>query len=108
MTDIQHGVYTHAMTSGMIIREARLRARLSQAELGRRVGRDRAQIARWESDAVQPAFETLLELVAACGFELDFLLRPGKPDRTQDVRLGKSLVRSPQDRVRKLLRTLKG
>jgi transcriptional regulator with XRE-family HTH domain len=96
------------MTSGMIIREARLRARLSQAELGRRVGRDRAQIARWESDAVQPAFETMLELVTACGFELDFLLRPRKPDRAQDVRLSKSLVRSPQDRVRKLLRTLKG
>jgi hypothetical protein len=30
----------------MIIRDARLRARLSQAELGARVGRDRAQIAR--------------------------------------------------------------
>jgi transcriptional regulator with XRE-family HTH domain len=96
------------MTSGMIIREARLRARLSQAELGRRVGRDRAQIARWESDAVQPAFETLLELVGACGFELDFLLRPRKADRAQDIRLSKSIVRSPQDRVRKLLRTLKG
>src|SRR5438128_98659 len=64
------------MTSGMIIREARLRARLSQAELGARVRRDRAQIARWESGTVQPAFETMLEVVEACGFELDVLLQP--------------------------------
>ncbi|MGH3112894.1 MAG: helix-turn-helix transcriptional regulator [Gaiellaceae bacterium] len=94
------------MTSGMIIREARLRARLSQAELGSLVGRDRAQLARWESDAVQPAFETLNELVEACGFALDFVLRPRERDPAQDARLSKSVVRSPQDRVRKLLRTL--
>lgn len=94
------------MTSGLIIREARLRARLSQAELGALVGRDRAQIARWESDAVQPAFETLRELVEACGFELEFLLKPLDRDPAKDARVGKSLVRSPQERVRKLLRTL--
>jgi transcriptional regulator with XRE-family HTH domain len=90
----------------MIIRDARLRARLSQAELGARVGRDRAQIARWESDAVQPAFETLLELVAACGYDLDFVLKPLDASRTKDAPMAKNLVRSPQDRVRKLLRAL--
>lgn len=90
----------------MIIRDARLRARLSQAELGSRVGRDRAQIARWESDDVQPAFETLLQLVEACGFELDFVLRPLDPSSTQAAQLSKNLVRSPQDRVRKLLRAV--
>jgi transcriptional regulator with XRE-family HTH domain len=92
------------VTSGLIIREARLRARLSQAELGARVGRDRAQIARWESDAVQPAFETLVEVVDACGFELDFLLKPRVVDPGEEARLSKSLVRSPQERVRKLMR----
>jgi transcriptional regulator with XRE-family HTH domain len=90
----------------MIIREARLRARLSQAQLGARVGRDRAQIARWESDAVQPAFETLVDVVEACGFELDFVLRPRELDRGEEARLSKSLVRSPQERVRKLLRAV--
>lgn len=91
----------------MIIREARLRARLSQAELGTRVGRDRAQIARWESDAVQPAFETLVEVVEACGFELDFMLKPRELDPGEEGRLSKSLVRSPQERVRKLLRAVR-
>jgi transcriptional regulator with XRE-family HTH domain len=94
------------MTSGMIIRDARLRARLSQAELGARVGRDRAQIARWESDAVQPAFETLLEVVAACGYDLDFVLKPLDASRAKDAPMAKNLVRSPQDRVKKLLRAL--
>lgn len=96
------------MTGGMIIREARLRAQLSQAELGGLVGRDRAQIARWESDAVQPAFETLRELVGACGFELDFLLRPVERDPGEEARLAKNIVRSPQERVRKLLRAVRG
>ena len=94
------------MTSGTIIREARTRAGLSQAELGARVGRDRAQIARWETDAVQPAFEILRELVEACGFELDYVLRPRQLDRAEEARVNKSLDRSPQERVRKLLRSL--
>lgn len=94
------------MTSGTIIREARTRAGLSQAELGARVDRDRAQIARWETDAVQPAFETLRELVEACGFELDYVLRPRQLDRAEEARVNKSLDRSPQERVRKLLRSM--
>jgi transcriptional regulator with XRE-family HTH domain len=90
----------------MIIRDARLRAGLSQAELGARVGRDRAQIARWESDDVQPGFETVVELVEACGYELDFVFRPLDPEATRAAQLSKNLVRSPQERVRKLLRAV--
>ena len=91
----------------MIIRDARMRANLSQAELGARVGRDRAQIARWESDAVQPAFETLVEVVEACGYELDFVLRPLESLSSMDAPMVKNLTRSPQERVRKLLRGLR-
>lgn len=57
-------------TSGEMIREARLRAGLTQVELGERSGKDRAQIARWERDAVQPSFETLRVLLRACGYDL--------------------------------------
>ncbi len=57
-------------SSGSILREARLRAGLSQAELSERSGKDRAQIARWERDGVMPGFETLVALVQACGFDL--------------------------------------
>jgi hypothetical protein len=46
--------------------------------------------------------------VEACGFELDFLLRPLRRDAAEDARLGKSVVRSPQERVRRMLRGLEG
>jgi hypothetical protein len=63
-------------------------------------------LGHWESGVVQPAFETLLELVEACSFELDFLLKPRDPDAAEDARLSKSLVRSPLERVRKLMRSV--
>jgi transcriptional regulator with XRE-family HTH domain len=96
------------MTSGMLIREARLLAGLSQGELGERVGRDRAQIARWERDAVQPSFETLRQLVRACGYDITLGLTPYEPDEQEAERIRKRLRRSPQERARTMLRALKG
>ncbi len=95
------------MTSGMLIREARLRVGLSQAELGSRVGKDRAQIARWERGAVEPSFETLRELVRACGLELAVEIVAHASEPATDERLVKRLRLSPQERVERLLKTLK-
>jgi transcriptional regulator with XRE-family HTH domain len=94
------------MTSGMLIREARLLAGLSQGELGERVGRDRAQIARWERDAVQPSFETLRELVRACGYDISLGLTPYEPDEEEAAQIRKRLLRSPQERARSMLQSL--
>ena len=79
------------MTSGTLIREARLRAGLSQVELSQRSGKDRAQIARWERDVVQPSFETLRELLRACGFDLEATLVPYEADDARDARLEQAL-----------------
>jgi transcriptional regulator with XRE-family HTH domain len=92
------------MTSGTLIREARLRAGLSQGELSERSGKDRAQIARWERDVVQPSFETLRELVRACGFDLDLALVPFQADPKEEARLKKTLDRSPQERLQAMLK----
>jgi transcriptional regulator with XRE-family HTH domain len=92
------------MTSGTLIREARLRAGLSQGELSERSGKDRAQIARWERDVVQPSFETLRDLVRVCGFDVELALVQYEADRQQDARLRKTLERSPQERVQAMLR----
>jgi transcriptional regulator with XRE-family HTH domain len=92
------------MTSGTLIREARLRAGLSQGELSERSGKDRAQIARWERDVVQPSFETLRELVRACGFDLDLALVPFQADLKDEARLKKTLDRSPQERLQAMLK----
>ena len=90
------------MLSGDIIRDARLRAGLSQTELGLRVGRDRTQIARWERHAVAPSLETLRELVQACGYDLSLRLEP--LDRSDDEVLRAALMLSPQERLQRMLK----
>ncbi|MDQ3873994.1 MAG: helix-turn-helix domain-containing protein [Actinomycetota bacterium] len=60
------------MISADLLREARLRAGLSQAELGRRAGKPQSAIARWERGEVRPSLETLRDLIRACGLELTF------------------------------------
>jgi transcriptional regulator with XRE-family HTH domain len=62
------------MLSADLLREARLRAGLTQAHLGRRVGKPQSAIGRWERGEVQPSLETLRGLIRACGFELCFRL----------------------------------
>ena len=89
------------MQSAAIIREARLRAGLTQAELAKRTGRDRSVVARWEQAVVAPSVETLTELVRACGFDLPLELEP--LDMSADDRLKKNVVLSPERRVRRLL-----
>ena len=89
------------MRSASVIREARLRAGLTQAELADRTGRDRSVVARWEQGVVAPSLDTLLELVRACGFDLPLELVSRDDDRV--ARLQKNLVSSPERRVRRLM-----
>jgi transcriptional regulator with XRE-family HTH domain len=90
-----------SMLSGDLIREARLRAGLTQDELGERTGRDRAVVARWEQGAVAPAMETVIELVRACGFDLPLELVPYKHSASE--RLAKNAVLSPERRLLRFL-----
>src|SRR5438093_5681438 len=94
------------MRSAALIREARLRAGLTQAELAERSERDRSVIARWEQGAVAPSVETLIELVRACGFDLPLILIPH--DTSLDRRLRKNLVLSPERRVDRMVGTAEG
>lgn len=85
-----------------MLREARLRAGLSQGELGERVGKDRAQIARWERDANSPPYETLRTLVRACGFDLSTELVTY--DDAPNARIDAVREMSPQDRLERMVR----
>lgn len=89
------------MWSATLIREARLRAGLTQQDLAARSGRERSVIARWEQGVVSPSLETLLELVRFCGFDLPLELIPH--DDSADERLRKNAVLSPERRVQRLL-----
>jgi transcriptional regulator with XRE-family HTH domain len=92
------------MRSADVIREARLRAGLSQSELAARAGRDRTVIARWEQGVVAPSVETLVEVVRAAGFDLPLELVPYETDADEE-RLRKNLLLSPERRVQRMLQT---
>lgn len=82
-----------------------MRAGLSQGELSERSGKDRAQIARWERDVVQPSLETLRELLRACGYDLEMnLVRYQPPDARQETQLRQALKRTPQERLQAMLK----
>jgi transcriptional regulator with XRE-family HTH domain len=66
--------YNCHVISGDLIKEARLRAGLTQTELGTRLGKAQSVIARWERDEVSPSLETIREVVRACGLELTFFM----------------------------------
>ena len=89
------------MISGDILREARLRAGLTQQELARRAGTSQSAVARWESGAVVPSFERLRELIRACGLELTFGL--ANYDDSYDEWIERYLALSPEERVRQAL-----
>ena len=86
---------------GPLIREARLRAGLTQQELAERTGRERSVLARWEQGAVSPSIDNLLAVVHACGFELPLVLVPR--DTSRDERLEDGRLLSPERRLDRLL-----
>jgi transcriptional regulator with XRE-family HTH domain len=94
------------MRGGELIREARMRAGLTQTELSERTRRDRSVIARWEQGTISPPIESLLACVHACGFDLPFVLVP--LDESVDAELGESLMRAPNERVKRMLTELAG
>jgi len=94
------------VTSAQIIREARLKAELTQTELAARLGRDRAQLARWETGGQEPSFEHLRAVVEACGFVLKLEIAEREEEPQLDTEINTSLVQAPQQRVQALLKGL--
>jgi transcriptional regulator with XRE-family HTH domain len=58
------------MKGGLLIKEGRRRAGLTQKELAERLGTSQSVVARWESNARSPSLETVTKAVRACGFDL--------------------------------------
>jgi predicted nucleotidyltransferase/DNA-binding XRE family transcriptional regulator len=78
-----------------MIREARRRARLSQADLARRAGVAQPVISAYESDRREPSLVTLTKLIEATGYRLAVELVPGPRQLLglPDTRLGRRLRR---------------
>ncbi len=85
------------MRGGQLIREARLRAGLTQTELAEKTGRERSVIARWEQGAVSPSVDNLLAIVEACGYDLPLVLIPR--DTSYHETLDKMQMLSPERRL---------
>jgi transcriptional regulator with XRE-family HTH domain len=85
------------MTSADVIYSARRRARLTQAELARRLALPQSQLSRWERGAVTPSFETLRQIVRACGLELTIGI--ANRDDSYALFVGRALDRSPAERI---------
>ena len=72
------------------------------------MGRERAQIARWEVGGQEPSFENVRAVVDACGFALDVEIRERRETPELDRELQASLMQAPQQRVQALLDRLRG
>ena len=65
-----------SMIARHLIRQARRRAGLTQAELAANAATTQSAVARWESGGSTPSVETLQRIVEACGLELRYGLAP--------------------------------
>ena len=93
--------------SGRLIREARLRAGLSQIELSEVSGKDRTQIARWERGEVSPSFDTLLQILRSAGFDLPPVLVPWTPAEHR-AELSETAMLTPKERYVRMVERLEG
>lgn len=89
------------MSSHILIRAARRRARLTQAELAARAGTTQSAIARWEAGKSLPSLEKLQSLVECCDLELAVTLTERRPDERE--LLERTLSRTPEERLSQLM-----
>jgi len=98
------GVRRDAVKSAVLLREARLRAGLSQIGLAERSDKHRVEIGRYEAGVVAPSLDTLIDLIRACGFDISLELVPLGP--LADDRLVELAHLSPERRLERMLKQL--
>lgn len=90
------------MRGNHLVREARRRAGLTQAELARRAGITQSVVARIEAGATRPSLEYISRLTRACGYDLNVSLVPADDHDWTIAEANLALTRS--ERVAKLER----
>jgi transcriptional regulator with XRE-family HTH domain len=95
-----------ATEAAKLVRDARSRAGLTQRELARRAGTAQSVVARIESGATSPSWQTLSRLLEAAGFELDVTLRPVSPELSHMLEDVPRILRlTPEQRLIELRNT---
>lgn len=95
------------MVSGDLLREARLRAGLTQAELAVRAKTARSQISRYERGEVLPSLESLRRLIRACGLELGVRIFNADLDQHDATLIAQTLPLTPEERVDRAVRAVR-
>lgn len=90
------------MHGGELIRIARRRAGITQAELARRLPTAQSTVARWESGGQEPAFSVVLAACRAAGFEV--MLGLGAADDHDRQLAARQLTMGIEERVARLCR----
>ncbi|MGH2868011.1 MAG: helix-turn-helix transcriptional regulator [Solirubrobacteraceae bacterium] len=90
-----------AVKSAVLLRQARLRAGLSQTGLAERSDKHRVEIGRYEAGVVAPSLDTLTDLVRACGFDISLELVALRP--VGDDGLSELALLSPERRLQRML-----
>ena len=93
--------------SGDLLREARLRAGLTQAELAQRAGTARSQVSRYERAEVLPSLETLRRLIRVCGLDLSFRLFNADLEEHDATLIAQLLPLTAEERVERAVRAVK-
>lgn len=86
------------MTAAEIVREARARAGLTQAELARRMGTTQSAVARLERVGSNPRLSTLEQAVAAVGARLELGIAAAKPSIDETL-VAEMLRLTPGERI---------
>ena len=63
----------YAFYMGQVIREARKEEKISQSELGRRIGANKSYISRIENGLIDPTISTLYSIITALGLRIEIV-----------------------------------
>jgi len=85
------------LRTGLLIREARHHAGLSQSALAERLGTTQSAVSDWERARDTPRVDTLGRILEACGFEADLVFR--RHDDEDRSLIALQLSMTPEDRL---------
>ncbi|HEX6393093.1 MAG TPA: helix-turn-helix domain-containing protein [Acidimicrobiales bacterium] len=86
------------MLASQLIREARRRGGLSQAEMARRLATTQSVIARLEAGKTEPSLERVREIVEAAGLTLRFELVNADVNSADWAAIARNLTLGPEER----------
>lgn len=89
-----------------LIREARKRSRLTQAQLAALAGTTQSAIARLESGRTAPSFDDVIRMLRLMGLDLDFMLVPR--DDSDWIQAQRLIGLTPEERMVRLAQWLSG